>query len=58
MTARADYCFDQGASTEAASIRCAFVANCETAILEGRGPRFRGITGTREATAEWATQSD
>lgn len=27
-TRRADYCFDQRASTNAASTRCAFVANC------------------------------
>ena len=44
----------EGPATE----RAPLVANCETAILEGRGPRFRGIAGTREATAEWATQSD
>ena len=33
---RADYGFDQGASTKAASTRCAFVANCETDVISGR----------------------
>jgi hypothetical protein len=38
IDARADYCFDPGASTKAASTRCALVANGRCAAT--RGPRL------------------
>jgi hypothetical protein len=47
---RADYCFDQGASTKAASTRCAFLAICESSP-EGRlGPALAARHARRHAS--------
>ena len=51
---RADYCFDQGASTKAASTRCADLAKCETDVVYGAetcilvGAYTRSERGRRE----------
>jgi hypothetical protein len=39
-TPRADYCFDQGASTEAARTRCAFVAKLGSLASRAASPAF------------------
>ena len=51
---RADYCFDPGASTKAASARCALVANLRTAHRRGESPALRLTRSS--AIADWSSQ--
>ena len=60
-TPSADYCFDQGASTEAASTRCAFVATSRTAPVGNDSPAFaqvrRHITAPRRGRRTFGQSS-